>query len=187
MASSRIDRQAIVDAALMVLQSDGLEAVSFRNVARAVGVKAPSLYWHVKDKRELLALIFERLVRDMIAAVPPSETWQDWLRNLATTSYRHQQRTRDIQRVILEARPGLAMLGEFSAIFCDGLTSRGFDPTHAFDAQRSVMTLATGWAMMPADPNYPDGTPEPSFLRTLDVVIAGWEQTHSRAGPSQSA
>lgn len=183
MAPPRIDRQTIVDAALAILRADGLDAVSFRNVARAIGVKAPSLYWHVKDKRELLALIFERLVRDMIAAVPPSETWQDWLRNLATTSYRHQQRTRDIQRVILEARPGLAMLGEFSTIFSEGLTSRGFDPAHAFDAQRSVMTLATGWAMMPADPNYPEGTPEPSFLRTLDVVIAGWEQAITATNP----
>ena len=30
--------------------------------------------------------------------------------------------------------------------------------------------------MMPVDPNYPDDTSEPSFLRSLDVVIAGWEQ-----------
>jgi len=36
-------RQAIVDAALAVLAEKGLDAVSFRTIARAVGVKAPSV------------------------------------------------------------------------------------------------------------------------------------------------
>ena len=29
---------------------------------------------------------------------------------------------------------------------------------------------------LPGFKPYPDDTPEPSFLRSLDVVIAGWEQ-----------
>ena len=176
MVASQTDRTEIVDAAITILAERGLDAVSFRNVARAVGVKAPSLYWHVKGKRELLGHMSERLVRDMLADLPPASRWQDWLRNLAITSYRHQQRTRDIRRLIIEGRMDPAVLAEFSAAFCKGLVARGFEPAQAFDAQRSVMTLATGWTMMPIDPNYPDDTPEPSFLRSLDVVIAGWEQ-----------
>ena len=176
MAVSQLDRNAIVEAAITILADQGLDAVSFRNVARAVGVKAPSLYWHVKDKRELLGHMSERLVRNMLADVPPALRWQDWLRNLAITSYHHQQQTRDIRRLIIEGRMDPAVLAEFSSTFCNGLVERGFEPALAFDAQRSVMTLATGWTMMPVDPNYPDETPEPSFLRSLDVVIAGWEQ-----------
>jgi TetR/AcrR family tetracycline transcriptional repressor len=170
------DRQKIVDAALAILAEQGLDGVSFRNVARAVGVKAPSLYWHVANKRELLGHMSERLVREMLGDLPAAERWQDWLHNLAVTAYRHQQRTRDIQRLIIEAKMDRTVLAEFSRTMCEGLTARGFDPAHAFDAQRSVMTLATGWTMMPVDPNYPEGTPEPSFLRSVSVLIAGWEQ-----------
>ena len=169
-----IDRQNIVDAALRILATDGLGAVSFRNVAHAVGVKAPSLYWHVKDKRELLGHMSEYLVRNMLADVASAHSWQDWLRNLAITAYRHQQKTRDIQQLIIEARMDRAVLAEFSVLMSAALIERGFDPSHAFDAQRSVMTLATGWTMMPVDPNYPDDTPEPSFLRSLNALIAGW-------------
>jgi TetR/AcrR family tetracycline transcriptional repressor len=176
MNPSQTDRREIVDAALAILAERGLDAVSFRNVARAVGVKAPSLYWHVKDKRELLGHMSEVLIRKMLADVSHAERWQDWLRNLALTSYRHQQRTRDIQRLIIEARMDRTVLAEFSTVFCNGLVTRGFASSHAFDAQRSVMTLATGWTMMPVDPNYPDDTSEPSFLRSLDAVIAGWER-----------
>ena len=63
-----------------------------------------------------------------------------------------------------------AVLGEFSTILCKELVARGFPAKHAFDAQRSAMTLATGWTMIPADPNYPDDTPEPSFKRGNETV-----------------
>lgn len=175
MAVAQTDRQAIVDAALKILAEEGLDAVSFRKVARAAGVQGPSLYWHVQDKRELLGLMSERLVREMLTNLPPAETWQEWLRNLAVAAYRRQQKTRDIQRLIIEGRMNRDALGEFSATMSQGLVDRGFDPASAFDAQRSAMTLAAGWTMIPVDPNYPEGTPEPSFLRSLDVLIRGWE------------
>ena len=76
MAGPRTDRQAIVDAALTILARDGFDAVSFRNIAQAVGVKAPSLYWHVSDKRELLGHMTERLFREtVLAAMPHAERW----------------------------------------------------------------------------------------------------------------
>ena len=177
MAPSQTNRQAIVDAALIILAEKGLDAVSFRNIAHAVGVKAPSLYWHVSDKRELLGHMTERLFREtVLAALPPARSWQDWLRNLGIAIYRSQQQVRDVQRIVVEGRMDRAVLREFSTKLCDQLIARGFPSEHAFDAQRSAMTLATGWTMIPTDPNYPDDTPEPSFLRSLDALVAGWER-----------
>ena len=177
MAPSQTNKQAIIDAALTILAERGLDAVSFRNIARAVGVKAPSLYWHVSDKRELLGHLTERLFRENVLAVlPPARTWQDWLRNLGITIYRSQQQVRDVQRIVVEGRMDRAVLGEFSTILCEELVTRGLPAEYAFDAQRSAMTLATGWTMIPADPNYPEDTPEPSFMRSLDALVAGWER-----------
>jgi TetR/AcrR family tetracycline transcriptional repressor len=50
----RLTRERIIDAALHVMDQDGLEAVSMRRVAREVGVEAMSLYNHVHDKDDLL-------------------------------------------------------------------------------------------------------------------------------------
>ena len=177
MAGPRTDRQAIVDAALTILARDGFDAVSFRNIAQAVGVKAPSLYWHISDKRELLGHMTERLFREtVLAAMPHAERWQDWLRNLGIQIYHSQQQVRDVRQIIVEGRMDRKVLEEFSRTLCEELVARDFPPEHAFDAQRSAMTLATGWTMIPADPNFPEDTPEPSFLRSLDALIAGWEQ-----------
>lgn len=180
MAPAQTNQQAIVDAALAILAEKGFEAVSFRNIAQVVGVKAPSLYWHVSDKRELLGHMTERIFRENVLAVlPAAKSWQEWLRNLGVAIYRSQQQVRDVQRIVIEGRMDRAVLGEFSTTLCEELVARGFPSEHAFDAQRSAMTLATGWTMIPADPNYPEDTPEPSFFRCLDALVAGWEQTVS--------
>jgi TetR/AcrR family tetracycline transcriptional repressor len=51
----RLSRERILEAALRVMDAEGLEAVSMRRVAREVGVEAMSLYHHVEDKDDLLS------------------------------------------------------------------------------------------------------------------------------------
>ena len=45
---------AVIEAAIRVMDAEGLDAVSMRRVAREVGVEAMSLYNHVRDKDDLL-------------------------------------------------------------------------------------------------------------------------------------
>jgi len=49
-----LSRDRIVSAALALVDSEGLEAVSTRRLAAELGVKGPSLYNHVGTKEELL-------------------------------------------------------------------------------------------------------------------------------------
>lgn len=39
---------------MTMIRADGIGSLSFRGVARALGVKPPSLYWHFESKEELL-------------------------------------------------------------------------------------------------------------------------------------
>ena len=60
----RLTRDRIVEAALRIMDDEGLEAVSMRRVAREVGVEAMSLYHHVRDKEDLLDGICAAVMRD---------------------------------------------------------------------------------------------------------------------------
>jgi AcrR family transcriptional regulator len=68
--------QQIVAVALELLEAEGPDALSMRRVADGVGIRAPSLYEHLPDKRALEAAIisvgFERLADafDAAAAQP---------------------------------------------------------------------------------------------------------------------
>lgn len=50
-----LDRKTIVQAALALLDEVGIEGLSTRRLAAELGVKGPSLYWHFKNKNELLS------------------------------------------------------------------------------------------------------------------------------------
>jgi AcrR family transcriptional regulator len=68
--------QQIVEVALELLETEGPDALSMRRIADRIGIRAPSLYEHVPDKRALEAAIisvgFERLADafDAAAATP---------------------------------------------------------------------------------------------------------------------
>jgi AcrR family transcriptional regulator len=65
-------RRALVDAALHIVERDGLAALSLRAVAREAGVSPAAPYHHFKDKQELMAAVgaegFERLTEVMAEA-----------------------------------------------------------------------------------------------------------------------
>jgi len=64
--SPGLTRERVTGAALELLDSDGLDGLSMRGVADRLGVKAASLYWHVRDRRELLDLV----AASVLAGVP---------------------------------------------------------------------------------------------------------------------
>jgi AcrR family transcriptional regulator len=70
----------IVATAIEIADREGLEAVTMRAVARALGAGAMSLYWHVREKNELLQLMFEETMRQ---ASPPPGSSGDWRQDLA--------------------------------------------------------------------------------------------------------
>ncbi|MFJ5232357.1 TetR/AcrR family transcriptional regulator C-terminal domain-containing protein [Kitasatospora sp. NPDC088391] len=67
-------RESLTAAALLVLERDGLAGLSMRKVAAELGVKAASLYWHVRSKEDLLDLLVDAIVAE--GEAPPREG--DW-------------------------------------------------------------------------------------------------------------
>ena len=57
-----VNRAGLADAALELVQEDGLDALTMRTLADRTGVKAASLYWHVRDRDELLELMADALL-----------------------------------------------------------------------------------------------------------------------------
>jgi AcrR family transcriptional regulator len=61
-----VSKETIVQASIEILNRDGISGLSMRNLANALGIKAASLYWHIKDKQELYGEIAEFLCRFMV-------------------------------------------------------------------------------------------------------------------------
>jgi TetR/AcrR family tetracycline transcriptional repressor len=59
----RLTRDKVVEAALAIMDAEGLEAVTMRRVGHELGVEAMSLYNHVEDKDALLDGVCELVMR----------------------------------------------------------------------------------------------------------------------------
>ncbi|MFH8678351.1 TetR/AcrR family transcriptional regulator C-terminal domain-containing protein [Streptomyces lydicus] len=82
---SRIDRKQVVDTALRLLNEVGLDGLTLRRIAKELDVQAPALYWHFKNKQELLdemaTEIFRRMTEPLVhpGSTTLGDTWQDAL------------------------------------------------------------------------------------------------------------
>jgi AcrR family transcriptional regulator len=80
-----LSRERILDAATEIAAERGYEGASIALVSKKCGLPASSIYWHFKDKDDLIAAVIERSFDDWLKAwqVPDEGTPRDRLVGLA--------------------------------------------------------------------------------------------------------
>lgn len=76
-----LDRKIILAQAFAILNDTGVEGLTLRRLAARLGVQAPAIYWHFKNKQELLDEMATQVFREAVDEAPPfdaSQGWQDW-------------------------------------------------------------------------------------------------------------
>lgn len=95
----------IVETALRIVRTEGIEGVSMRRVAAEFGTGPSSLYAHVTNKDELLQLMFD----EVCALVPTPEIdpprWKEQIRELARAGHRVLCDHNDLARSALATIP----------------------------------------------------------------------------------
>ena len=82
----RLSPDAIRRAGLEIIDADGLEELSMRRLADRLGVRAASLYNHVRTKDELIALMDDAIMSE--ALIPAEEFPTHWYDALAAVAER---------------------------------------------------------------------------------------------------
>jgi AcrR family transcriptional regulator len=99
-----LDQEQVVRGALALLDEVGLDDLTMRRLAEWLDVKAASLYRHVKDKGELLALLGDEISAEI--PLPSNEgTWRDQLVETAWNVRRGLLAHRDAARVLASTPP----------------------------------------------------------------------------------
>ncbi len=138
-----LSRGQIVEAALAIIDRDGVAGFSLRRLAEALGVTPMSMYWHVRDKDELLEFVGHAVLEEVELPSPRGD-WREQLRDVHRAMFqgflRHPN-TGDI--LIGRARYGPAGIALFERILAI-LLDAGFTPEAAFDAYQSLYLFALG-------------------------------------------
>lgn len=78
----RLTRDEVVDAAVRLIDRDGLDALTMRALGRELGADPMAAYHHVPDKRALLDAVVERFWSE-VELPPPAAHWRDELAGIA--------------------------------------------------------------------------------------------------------
>jgi AcrR family transcriptional regulator len=92
---ARLNRTLIVDTALELVEERGVEGLTMRALARALGADPMAVYRHVRDKEELLGALCDAVLAEL-EPLDPAGPWRPQLERLA-----------DHLRERLTARPSL--------------------------------------------------------------------------------
>lgn len=94
-----ITLDAIVDAAIAVIDAEGFDALTMRRVAAELGTGGASLYAHVSGKEALIALVMDRVFSELEVPWPPDPSrWAEQVKQTARDMKAVYARHRDIAR-----------------------------------------------------------------------------------------
>jgi len=186
-----LTQQQVVRRAIQLMAEAGLEALTLRRLATELGVSAPTLYWHVRNKRQLLDLMAEALVAQAgrSTAPAPGQPWEEWLAERARRRWRALTSHRDAALVVAGNRPTEATLPDIEQVLAS-LVAAGFPPDEALRTILSIGNYVIGCAVEHQAEAAREPDPErdarlleqAAALPNLRAAIAGVDRPGAAAG-----
>ena len=159
-AADSLSREAVVDRALEIADAEGLEAVTIRRLGVEFGVTPMALYWHVKNKDELLEAMGDRILAlitldDLDASAPWHEQLGAIIHKLVNALRPHPTCTMLAARRIVASEAGIEVSERAFAV----LREAGFSVRDT--ASIATQALQTAMMLITAEPGAEPGvTPE---------------------------
>jgi AcrR family transcriptional regulator len=142
-----ITQEAIVETALRILDSEGLDGLSMRRIAEELDTGAASLYWHVGSKDGLLDLLFDHVIGEQHVPEPDPQRWQEQLKQVARTQRATIMRHRDIVAVSLGRIPMGPHALRYSEAVLAILRAGGLPDRLAVAGQQLLIAVVNGFTL----------------------------------------
>lgn len=147
-----LDRKRLIAASFEVLDLEGLEGLSMRRLASHLGVQAPAIYWHVRDKAELLGIMAREIYTSAYDAQPIAQNWREWLMAFGHAMRASFLKHRDGARLCAIATPSSHVRPHDDADrLAAQLEALGLEQQIALSFQAAVISYALGWATFEAN------------------------------------
>jgi len=168
-----LDRAHLTKHLLALARDVGVDKVTMRALAAHAGTSASSVYYHVKDKSELLDLLIETVVESI--EVPSAGDWEQRLIALYTNAWRVLSSVPGIA-ALLQQRPHTEAARNMDhatrrILHESGLAASDFAGSHAVLYIHLLGSVELAHRLSP-DASLSDEM-ESTFLHGLNVIITG--------------
>ena len=185
---AKFTRAQLQEAALALVDAEGLAALSMRTLAAALGTGPMTLYNYVKDRDELDALVVEAVLAE-VKSSRPRDDWQAEVRAIVEATWRTVRRHPNVIPLLLTRRTLHETTLQWAEGLLEALARSGRSDTDLLVAFRTVSGFVMGLAQAqlagtPAS-DHPDvaraqALPEALYPRLIEIAKAA-----TRLGPDR--
>ncbi|MFF2189888.1 TetR/AcrR family transcriptional regulator [Streptomyces sp. NPDC058155] len=144
MARDTLTRDQIIRTAVELLDTDGLEGLNMRALGKQLGSAATAVYWHVKNKDDLVLLATDHVWGELKLCELDAADWRTTATSMATDLYEMLLR----HPWLVQAFAAHVLYGENKARHDDHSLAMhetaGFTPDQADRAAAALFTYALG-------------------------------------------
>src|SRR5690242_21031209 len=141
-----LSRNVVADRALALADSEGLDALTIRRLATELGVTPMALYWHFRNKEELLGGRADQVWSELDTDVDAAEPWHQQLRRLLESLLRVLRSHPCASQLIMEGEKQSPSMQIASEAALEALHRGGFDPEHRSEERRVGKECRTRWS-----------------------------------------
>ena len=180
---AQVNREAIVDRARDIIETEGLNRLTLQHLATALGIQAPSLYRHVGSKSELLRAVNEitimRLIETVLAAAEPANAPGERVLCMAHAYREFARRFPATYGLVFSAnspdiRPDPATL-EAMVMPVQALLGEVAGADASLTALRSLQALLHGFVTLELSGQFQRSDDlSATFTQSVEVFVHGW-------------
>jgi AcrR family transcriptional regulator len=142
-----LNRRAWIDAALRLVDAEGLAALNFRRLARELHVTTMAPYAHFADKEDLLAAMTAHALGGLEDTLDPQAAWDTRIEQAMVALHDRLDEHPGVTDLIVARAEG-ERLNELREALMAVTTAAGLDPTDATDALRALVSYVLGFAIL---------------------------------------
>jgi len=140
-----ISKRKTLEVALRIIDEDGLEALSIRELGKALNVRGISLYHHFKSKEQILVGACELALAHVRTPPAGMAEWRDWLTHNTVEYWKALRAHPNLIPILMRRHPLRIGLAEHNAT-AGLLAVQGVPPTAIMPLLEAVEALPLGCA-----------------------------------------
>jgi len=178
-----LSRDDILDATMPLVAEHGIDGVSLRMVADALGISSPALYHYFSGRDDLLDRCCERVAAEVDLTVEPTARWDDAIVAVILTMHRTFARYPGVAARVLPAQRPSRAADRISVVVYELVLGAGYSAGAAEDLLAAMRVVFGGW-LLGKRSGLSDRSTDPALLeRIIRWTIAGFTQAESAGNP----
>ena len=142
-----LSREAVIEAALDLVDAEGLAALNLRKLATALGISAMTPYSYFTDKADLLSAMVGHALAPLAGDLDPQLPWDTQIDDAMHDLHDSLERHPGVVELII-AESDTAGLDDFRQSLISTLQQAGLPRTRSADVLRSLTSYIVGYTLL---------------------------------------